>query len=958
MKIYRIYILIGLILFLLPIKGMAEPDWIRDTNSVTQAWNWLEYRQLSKAQQAFDSLIKQPDLSKSDSILITLGQASLALEYGAYLSAASFLKKADEMSSDLPLTIQLLYRQQQISTAIHLHRHTEAQMLLDRHAPLFTKSKRLSSYHELFALLLTQMNQLPEAMTYYEKAQQEAILETDTIQYINIVNKKGSLLLRQNLPDSSRLLFKKAFKLATQHPKTHAYAIHVLNNLGLTFTRTGNYNKARELHRQALTLTDTSSFPEGSIESYLLMAHSYSSQNQYDSSITVYHKALRIAENRNLNTNKAHIYKNMGLIHQKMGNHKRARYYFTEAQNLYETLQYQLPIAELTRLTGNLYLSQNRYVEALEYYMQALQRYQKYDYHPGAAEIYLNLGLVFDNIHNYQKALTYYEKGWALQKNYADRESMAYATQLIGNTLLKMGRIQEAISKYEASVAFREELGEPLSLASSVQSLGNAHVELANYEVAITYHQRALELRNKHNDISGQAYSYNSLGNIALKQNQPKQALEHYKRAMELAVKVDNLFIYGLTSRKIGELHLADGDIHLGLGYINNSLQTGEQIQHAVMQEKALEDLYNFYNDKGKTKQAFRYYLRYDRIRDSLARISSQQRITEIQMNYELEQKNLELTQANEQVDLLQKTNKQQQILLKRKNQLQYLMFATSLLLLAIVILIYFQWKQKRKHNRVLSLQNAKTEEINRELRVSQEALSSTNATKDKFFSIIAHDLRNPFMALYGLTDQLISQQQQLSKEEIIEHLSLVKNASEQLLDLLENLLYWSRTQRGKIIFTPSQLPISALLSEAIKLQKLTAQNKDITLHSEITCKNNTLIGDEDMLKTVLRNLLSNAIKFSHPGSEVRITASETAEAFVFQVIDQGIGMSPQKVDSLFQLEQNSSTGTANEHGTGLGLVLCREFVDKHNGKIWAESVENHGTIITFTIPKTKSYAP
>ncbi|HKK61030.1 MAG TPA: tetratricopeptide repeat protein, partial [Bacteroidales bacterium] len=657
----RINLLIGFALLLLGTSIAKGSNLGKDTSGIAQAWNWVEYKQLSKAQQAFDSLWKLPALSRTDSVLITLGKASLALDYGAYLSSKDYLKKTEKYIADLPISIQRLYVQQEILTAIQLHRHANAQALLEDHAATFTKTKHLSSYQELYALLLAQMNKLSAAWSYYEKAQQMAIHEADTLQHINILNKKGSLQLRRNLPDSSRLLFKKAFKMATNQPKAHAFAIHALNNLGLTYTRKGAYSKAREFHRQALRLTDTSMFPEGSIESYLLMAHSYSSQNQYDSSLVVYHKALRIAEQRNLNINKAHIYKNMGLTHQQIGNYKRARYYFTEAQNLYQALHYQLPVAELTRLTGNLYLSQDKYVKALEYYMKALTIFEDNDYHPGAAEIYLNLGLVFENIHNYRKALSYYEKGLALQKSYVDRESMAYASQLIGNNLLKMGRTEEAIAKYEASITYRKELGEPLSLASSFQSLGNAHFENANYKIAIDYHQKALDLRKKHKDISGQAYSYNSLGNIALKQELPQQAFAYYKHSMELANEADNLFIYGLTSRKIGELHLQAGKTHLGLGYITNSLQTGKQIGHAVMQEKALEDLYNFYNQRNKTKQAFKYYLRYDRIRDSLARISSQQRITEIQMNYELEQKNLELTQANKQVDLLQKTNKQQQ---------------------------------------------------------------------------------------------------------------------------------------------------------------------------------------------------------------------------------------------------------------------------------------------------------
>ena len=954
MRIIWFYLLAGALLLYPLEKAFGASASNSDTTLIDHGWEYWQQKKLSKADEAFKQAQNSQELNRDDSAFTELGRAALTIEADAYLATQKKLDELAPFANKWPKKRKIYFYQLQILAAIHAHQFQAADKLLINHEKLFAQLHQQAKFTELQALLKLEQNELEVAMNHYQQALNYALQKEDTLQWINLLNKEGSLLLRQNLADSSRKIFRKAYALALKNAKFHAYAIHVLNNLGLTYTRTGAYETARKLHRKALALTDSLNFPEGLIASRLLLAHNYSSQNQYDSSLAVYHKALRVAEAHKLNSTKAHIYKNIALTHQKMGTHDRARYYYNEAQRLYETLNYQLPIAEITRLNGNLYLSEDRFVEALEAYIKSLHIYQKHQYERGAAEIYLNLGLVFENIHNYEKALDYYEKGLAIQKKYADRENLAYATQLVGNNLLKMGKLQEAVEKYKQSIRYREQLGEPLSLASSFQSLGNANMEMANYQLAIKYHEKALNLRRKHKDISGQAYSYNSLGNIALKQEQNNLALQNYKHAMELANEVDNLFIYGLTSRKIGELYLALHRTHLGLGYINNSLQTGKQIRHAVMQEKALEDLYKFYKEKGRTKQAFKYYLEYDRIRDSLARLSSQQRITEIQKNYELEQKNKELTQVTEQVDLLQKTNKQQEILLKRKNQLQYLALGAALLLLAIVVLIYFQWKQKRKHNRVLTKQNAKTEVINKELRISQKALRNTNATKDKFFSIIAHDLRNPFMALYGLTDQLIAQRDELSKKEISEHLSLIKNAAEQLLDLLENLLYWSRSQRGKITFTPSKLSLSNILSQAINLQKLTAQNKEIQLHTEINCQNDVLIGDEDMLKTVLRNLLSNAIKFSHPGSEVRIEVAENAEEFLFHVIDQGIGMSQEKVENLFQLEQKSSTGTANEHGTGLGLLLCREFIDKHNGKIWAQSIENHGTIINFTIPKPK----
>jgi len=239
------------------------------------------------------------------------------------------------------------------------------------------------------------------------------------------------------------------------------------------------------------------------------------------------------------------------------------------------------------------------------------------------------------------------------------------------------------------------------------------------------------------------------------------------------------------------------------------------------------------------------------------------------------------------------------------------------------------------------------------ELKMSRELLNQLNATKDKFFSIIAHDLKDPLQYLLLAADALHFNYDEMTEAKRKDYIRRFYNNSQQLSSLLENLLTWSRSQRGMLEYNPSTLDVDSLVTESFKLMEETAKEKQISLVNEIP-PGLTAWADLNMIRTVLRNLLSNGIKFSHPDSTVvvgaqRLTSGEYVE---IRVKDGGVGMDEQDLDCLFRLDIKKSTaGTAREKGTGLGLILCREFVEKNNGTITAISQAGQGSTFTFTLP-------
>ena len=228
--------------------------------------------------------------------------------------------------------------------------------------------------------------------------------------------------------------------------------------------------------------------------------------------------------------------------------------------------------------------------------------------------------------------------------------------------------------------------------------------------------------------------------------------------------------------------------------------------------------------------------------------------------------------------------------------------------------------------------------------------LYELNASKDKFFSIIAHDLKNPFNTILGLSELLKDEIKSGNLETIDEYSGMIYSSTVQTLRLLENLLEWANSQRGKISFNPIPIKLRELFDEEFSVLNDMARGKNIELKSSFS-DNITIIADKNMIKTILRNLISNAIKFTHKNGKVEVKAMIINNQVEISVSDSGIGMTKETMAKLFRIDANLSTrGTENEKGTGLGLFLCKEFVEKHGGKIWVESESGKGSIFRFNL--------
>lgn len=245
-----------------------------------------------------------------------------------------------------------------------------------------------------------------------------------------------------------------------------------------------------------------------------------------------------------------------------------------------------------------------------------------------------------------------------------------------------------------------------------------------------------------------------------------------------------------------------------------------------------------------------------------------------------------------------------------------------------------------------------KLKQADESLRINNLELQHLNEEKDKFFSIVAHDLKGPFSSFMGLTQIMAEDFQTLSKDEIHDYVSSLRDSSKNLFGLLENLLSWSRIRQGLIPFNKLSLQLSEVVDQSISPLLASAHMKGIKISKNISEKL-MVLADKDMLQTILRNLVSNALKFTPRGGEVAISADLKSNNLVeIAIRDSGIGMNQFILDNLFRIDvKTSRAGTDGEASSGLGLILCKDFVENHGGMIWAESEEGKGSVFYFTIP-------
>lgn len=579
---------------------------------------------------------------------------------------------------------------------------------------------------------------------------------------------------------------------------------------------------------------------------------------------------------------------------------------------------------------------------------------------------------------NSDSALMMANKAMKLARKIHFEKGIALSYLVNGVALVSKGKMSEALECYFQCLSISEKLGMEELKGNTYNNIGNVYTFMDDYKKALYFYGKAYKIALKQHDPSGYATVglLINMGEIFKKKKQPDSAIAYNTRALHLAKRVKDTADFPVALYNIGENYLTkrnylkaqvflyealgiakksgdDEDVaycRTGLALVfyytgkldscmlfaQTGLQESKKLAIVDLTTKAYNVLYLIHQKTGNYKTALYYRNLEVDLNDSLKTIDKQKAIRNIQSAYELEQKQI-------QIELLNKDKIISQKEIERIKFKWNILTSGVIILILLVFFLFKNYSQKRRLSEHLALQNVN-------ISAQNNKLEQLVLVKDRLFSIIGHDLKGPIRTICQMMDMI--KEKDISEDES-EY--WIEKACENLTitsHLVENLLYWAKSQMEGIQANPYNFDVQRIIAQNINLLKARATEKKVIVKGIKATTSETVYGDEIMIDIVIRNLMENAIKFSKAGDIVTIAAEKKESSTLITVKDSGQGIPEEAIAKIFNKFSSYTTfGTANERGSGLGLLLCKELVEKNNGKLWFESKEGVGSKFYFTVP-------
>lgn len=565
-------------------------------------------------------------------------------------------------------------------------------------------------------------------------------------------------------------------------------------------------------------------------------------------------------------------------------------------------------LAEAENSLGNVYYYLTDYVTAQSYYFKSREKRILLNDSSGFAGSNNNLSLIYFDLKNYKKAINLNLEALNIYKKKKDIQGMA----------------------------------------DSYNNLTLIYQQMNNLQNALIYSDSALQYYKQVNDTAGTAVVYNNLGDFYTKRNELKKASQYLLQSLTLYKSVHDLPGIATAELNLGIVYLQKNKLNESLPFLKNALELSEQLQLKELISEAHKYYSEYYRKQGDYKNALLQYKTYTLYMDTIVAESTANIINEKRVAFKAENQ-------KKQIQILRKDQEYSQLRIQKQKYLGIFLIVLTGIAFSIILLTNIVFQIKSETSQLIKEKNIELFYTNKILAQSKDELRRLNQAKNRFLSIIAHDLISPFGAFIQLSRILVEKIDSLDENEIKEYSELIYKSASNIFSLIENLLQWSRAQSGKLNYNPELLTLATVFQSAILVYKPLADKKKIKIISNIE-EYLKAYADPDILSTILRNLLSNAIKFTPENGIITLTAKPSGKMIEIYISDTGVGMDKEEVNKLFRLDNNfSKRGTSGETGNGLGLILCKEFVEILGGTIGVQSSKNAGSTFWFSLPNIPS---
>ncbi|NBC26637.1 MAG: tetratricopeptide repeat protein [Bacteroidetes bacterium] len=662
--------------------------------------------------------------------------------------------------------------------------------------------------------------------------------------------------------------------------------------------RRNQLNNAHHWATRGLKLADKIDYAEGEFELSILNAHQFLNRSMTDSTIFYSERALDLSANED---QQKKAMNSLANGYSRSGQSIIAIDLYEKVLALSDSVENDMYRVGVLSNLANTHARQGNIDTSLRYYFEALEKSEDAGNDEYIAIISNNLGDKFTLQENYEQAEYYLDRSREISERIDLRSNLVRVNLNLGILYQATGRFEEAENSFQQALKMQQEAG---SLPGEIQvryNIGTMYIEKNEYTQARTYLQESL---NKSREIGfrmGAYYGSKGMGQLEHKLGNYTKAIEYFAEAAELSKAFDSKEPQLDTYEELYEAHKSAGNQDQALNWLEKVNELSEEIQSTEQDQLTAQ-----YETKFNLRQS-----------------EQEREIAELQQE-----------QQRSQLEL------QQWIIL-------FAFAGITVLLIVGAVLIRSNQKRKRA-NRLLVKSNRQLKQLNKTVENQKDELERLNNIKTKLFAIIAHDLRGPLSSLQSMLYLL--REHELSEDETHKLItSLEKNMLENS-SMMDNLLGWAKSQMNGISVNKRPFDLKHAIESVLEQFTLQAESKGVEFILELP-KNSTVCADYDLLKLVLRNLIANAIKFSYANSRIHIGADHAGDStFRVYVKDHGIGIAKENRSKIFTDDHFTSQGTNSEKGSGLGLNLCKEYIENHGESIWFETEEGEGSTFYFTI--------
>ncbi|WP_273274402.1 tetratricopeptide repeat-containing sensor histidine kinase [Maribacter polysiphoniae] len=582
---------------------------------------------------------------------------------------------------------------------------------------------------------------------------------------------------------------------------------------------------------------------------------------------------------------------------------------------------------------GNYYEDQGDYEEAIKYYQKALKIVKDIDDKNEILNIENSIANVYYYQGNYAESLSRNLESLELASELGNNKMLSIINENIAGLYADQNDFEQAIQFFKIVKKINEQIGDDINSAETMSNLASVYTDMGELEYAMYNINSSISIFEKHKIMDWLAFAYQVKGKAYLKSKDYKWALYWYKQSEMLHKNIEDNRGETTLLNGIAEAYLGRDKDDLAEEYALKAFEISERIKFHEETQNSAKILYQTNKNKGDYKTALAYHELFQTLHDTISTNKNEKSLTMLITKLDFEKQKEKLIVENEKALASQKI---------------YIYLGLFILVIFLIVTLIVKRNEKIQKKLNIELYNKTAKLVHNEME-----LREINETKDKLFSIIGHDLRGPIGAFQGLLQ--LYKNGEIDSKDFLQFIPKLRSDIDNISFTLNNLLSWGRTQMNGSTTKPSIVSLENLIKENINLLEETAKVKGIRINNKV--KVNTLCwSDSDHIDIVIRNLMSNAIKFTPEGGQITINADEHSTSWEISVCDTGVGIDTETQEKLFNKNSNITTyGTNNEKGTGLGLTLCKELIEKNKGKIWVESVIPNGTCFYFTLPKMRS---